>query len=103
MQLGSHIAVAVALAGSCDSNSPSSLGMSICRGCGPKKASKQTNKHKTKNSKNNSINRAVKISEIKNILFCFLGLHPQHMEDPRLGVKSRLQLPAYAIAIATRA
>ena len=30
--------------------------------------------------------------------FCFLGLHPQHMEVPRLGVKSKPQLPAYTIA-----
>ena len=34
-------------------------------------------------------------------LFCFLGPHPQHMEVPRLGVKSELQLPAYATATAT--
>ena len=30
--------------------------------------------------------------------FCFLGLHPQHMEVPRLGVESELQLLATAIA-----
>ena len=30
----------------------------------------------------------------------FLGLHPQHMEVPWLGVKSELQLPAYTIATA---
>ena len=30
----------------------------------------------------------------------FLGLHPRHMEVPRLGVWSELQLPAYATAIA---
>ena len=34
--------------------------------------------------------------------FCFLGPHPQHMEVPRLGVKSDLQLPAYTTATATR-
>jgi len=33
-------------------------------------------------------------------LFLFLGLHLQHMEVPRLGVKSELQLPAYATATA---
>ena len=27
--------------------------------------------------------------------FFFLGLHPQAMKVPRLGVKSELQLPAY--------
>ena len=32
----------------------------------------------------------------------FLVLHHQHMEVPRVGVKSELQLPAYATARATR-
>ena len=32
---------------------------------------------------------------------CFLGLHPQHIEVTRLGVKVELQLPAYTTAIAT--
>ena len=31
---------------------------------------------------------------------CLLGPHLQHMEVPRLGVKSELQLPAYTTAIA---
>ena len=35
------------------------------------------------------------------IYFCFLGLPLQHMEVPRLRVKSELQLPAYATATAT--
>ena len=26
-------------------------------------------------------------------LFCFLGLYPQHMDVPRLGIESELQLP----------
>ena len=34
--------------------------------------------------------------------FVFLGLHPQHMEVPRLGVQLELQLPAYTTATATR-
>ena len=34
------------------------------------------------------------------LLICFLRLHLQHMEVPRLGVKSELQLPAYATATA---
>ena len=34
-------------------------------------------------------------------LFYFLGPHPQHMEVPRLGVESELQLLAYTRAIAT--
>ena len=33
-------------------------------------------------------------------IFCFLGLHLRHMEVPRLGFESELQLPAYAIATA---
>ena len=38
-------------------------------------------------------------------VFClsiFLGSHPWHMEVPRLGVQSELQLPTYATATATR-
>ena len=31
----------------------------------------------------------------------FLGLHLQHVEAPRLGVQSELQLPAYTTATAT--
>ena len=33
-------------------------------------------------------------------LFCFLGLHPQHMVVPRLGVELERQLPAYTTATA---
>ena len=32
--------------------------------------------------------------------FFFLGLHLQHMEIPRLGIRSELQPPAYTTAIA---
>ena len=35
------------------------------------------------------------------IYFCFLGPQPQHMEVPRLGVRSELWLPAYTTATAT--
>ena len=35
-------------------------------------------------------------------LFVFLGLHPQYMDVPRLGVQSELQLAAYPTATATR-
>ena len=31
--------------------------------------------------------------------FFFLGPHPGHIEVPRLGVKSELQLPAYTTAM----
>ena len=34
--------------------------------------------------------------------FCFLGLHPRHMEIPRLGVESELQFPAYTTDVATQ-
>ena len=34
------------------------------------------------------------------ILFCFLGLYLRHIEVPRLGVESELQLPVYATATA---
>ena len=33
-------------------------------------------------------------------MFCFLGLHTWHMEVPRLGVESELQLLAYTTATA---
>ena len=33
---------------------------------------------------------------------CFLVLHLRHMEVPRLGVESELQLPAYTIATAAQ-
>ena len=35
------------------------------------------------------------------IYFCFSGLHLRHIEVPRLGVKSELQLQAYTTATAT--
>ena len=34
--------------------------------------------------------------------FCFLGPHPRHMEVPRLGVQSELELLAYTTVTATR-
>ena len=36
------------------------------------------------------------------LLFCFLGPYLQHMEVPRLGVESELQLSAYTTATATQ-
>jgi len=35
-------------------------------------------------------------------IFCFLGLHVQHMEVPSLGVELELQLSAYATATSLR-
>ena len=34
-------------------------------------------------------------------IVCFLGLHPRHMEVPRLGIQLELQLPTYTTATAT--
>ena len=34
--------------------------------------------------------------------FFFLGPHPRHMEVPRLGAESELQLPAYTTATAAQ-
>ena len=45
-RLGSHAAVAVVQAGSYSSNSTSSLGTSICHGCGPKKTKKDVGYHR---------------------------------------------------------
>ena len=39
---------------------------------------------------------------IPAFFFCFLGPHLHHMEVPRLGVQSELQLQAYTIATATQ-
>jgi len=38
---------------------------------------------------------------IKSYIYIYLGLYPRHMEVPRLGVKSELQLLAYTTATAT--
>ena len=44
----------------------------------------------------------ISAQEMLNFVFCFafLGLHLQHMEVPRLGVKSELQLLDYATDMA---
>ena len=51
MRLGSCIAMAVVWAGSCSSYSPSSLGTSICHGCGLKKVRKKERKKERKEEK----------------------------------------------------
>ena len=48
-----------------------------------------------------NIIQPLKKKEILPFFSPFLGLHLGHVEVPRLGVKSRLQLPAYATATAT--
>ena len=45
--------------------------------------------------------RKKRVQEAKIWSFVFLGLHPWHMELPRLGVQSELQPPVYTTAIAT--
>ena len=42
------------------------------------------------------------MGHVFNVFVLLLGLHPQHVEVPRLGVKSELQLLASATAMAMR-
>ena len=44
--------------------------------------------------------RNILLLNLKYILLFFLQLHPQHMDVPRLGPESELQLPAYNTATA---
>ena len=41
-------------------------------------------------------------SSSSSFFFFFLALHLRHMEVPRLGTESELQLPAYATVTATQ-
>ena len=58
--------------------------------------------------KQQSINLLIHIATLTEFIFFlsfvfwFLGPHPQHMEVPRLGAESELQLLAYVTATATR-
>ena len=61
--LGSRVAMAVAFASSCSSDSTPSLGISICRGCSPQKQNNKKNKNKC------IILTAVKMSLVENILY----------------------------------
>ena len=81
--LGSHVAVAVVHANICSSDS--TLGTSICCGCGPKKQKEKKKERKERKDKNACI-KELKQSKIIIIIFGFLRPHPQHMEVPRLGV-----------------
>ena len=42
----------------------------------------------------------VQVHFVVVVVVVFSGLYQRHMEVPRLGVKSELQLPAYTMAIA---
>ena len=68
-QLRSHVAVAVAYAGSCSSASIPSLGISICHRCGPKKQKRKKENHqitteqtKELQSNKNSVNKMAIVS-----------------------------------------
>ena len=73
--------------------SPKSPG-ELCK----KKKSKQTYQIRIPGG---STKRSAGFCFVLFLFFVFLGLHPWHMEVPSLGVKSELQLPAYATATAT--
>ena len=59
--------------------------------------------------RNVNVNGKAASEQVRNNYVClllfpprlFLGLHPQHMEIPKLGVESELQLLAYSTATAT--
>ena len=88
MRPGSPVAVAVVQAGSCSSNSTSSLGTLICHECSPKK------------KKKNLIGNILLFSIFKDMYIksCTHGI----WEVPKPGVELKLQLPAYTTAIATQ-
>ena len=74
-----------------------SLGTSICYKCGPKKTKQNKSKNKQKTTAsfyNCNVGFFVCL-----FVLPFLG---RHMEAPRLGVKSELQLPANTPATATQ-
>ena len=56
--------------------------------------------HSSYPSDTGSLNHYTTREVLKFTFFCFLGLHMQYMEVPRLGVESQLQLPVYTTAIA---
>ena len=92
MQLGSHVAVALAEAGGYSSDLTPSLGTSICCRCGPRKG-KKTNKQ----TKKTFLSFFLSLS-LFFFFFFFLGPHLWHIEVARLGVESELKLPAYTTA-----
>ena len=98
-QLRSGVAVALAWAGGCSSNWTPGLGSSTCRGIGPRKGKKTKKK---KDLYETTYRRKLQYSvRFFFGLFDFLGLHPRHMEVPRLGVQLELLSPAHARATAT--
>ena len=113
--LGSCVAVTVAQASSYSSDQTPSLGISMCRRCGPKRKTKKkkTKKknvlfdpisHSLDSTHRNKKHQHIKLCVQKCFLQCvffFLGPNLQHMEVPRVGVESELQLQAYTTATAT--
>ena len=64
-------------------------------------ATTTTKEKKTKKNSKNKINQPNK-NLFFFFFFFFLWSHQRHMEVPRLGVESKLQLPAYTAAIAMK-
>ena len=88
-QPGSDVAVAMVQARGYSSDSTSRLGTSICQGRGSPKKRTHIHTHKDK------------ILFFLLFIFAFFFFPqpcPQHMEVPRLVVKSELQVPAYTRA-----
>jgi len=54
------------------------------------------------NHSRDTIFPTIHVCEVFWFVFCFLGPHLWHMESPRLGVESELQLLAYTTATATQ-
>ena len=96
MWLGSGITVAVAKAGSCSSDLSPSLGTFTCHRCGPN--TKKINRGKCQ------IYLKKKRNHIKFVFFFFwffFFFFMEHIEVPKLAVKSELQLPVCTTATAT--
>ena len=99
------MAVAMAQASSCSSNSTPSLGTSYATGAALKRQTKKNNNKKLINCSCYFIYLFVCLCFLFVCFVLFLsfilGPNPRHMEVPRLGVKSERQLPAYTTATAT--
>ena len=98
------VAMAVAQAGSCSSETTPNLGTSMCCKCDPKK---EEEKEKKKNICWIKLCLIIIImilcfSSFLFFFLVFLGPHLQYMEFPRLGVESELQPLSYVRATATQ-
>ena len=87
-RLGSCVAVAVVKAGGYSSNWTPSLGTSICRGSDPRNGKKMKKKENdTIKILDENIGKTffITLNHFFFFFFGFLGLHPRHVEVPRLG------------------